>query len=41
MADSSRYIRKLCPRCRWPFQCPVEQSDRYFCRACESDGWKQ
>lgn len=26
----------LCPRCRWHFQCPVEQiSKRIYCYSCE------
>lgn len=26
-----------CPRCKWPFRCPIEQIDeRVYCRACES-----
>lgn len=26
-----------CLRCRWKFRCPVEQLDREFCRACQSE----
>jgi hypothetical protein len=27
-----------CVRCGWKFRCPVEQSQRITCRACESKG---
>jgi hypothetical protein len=31
------YMTIMCPWCKWPFHCPVEQSDyRIMCRACES-----
>jgi hypothetical protein len=30
------HIAKICPRCRWSFQCPIQQyEDRILCRACE------
>jgi hypothetical protein len=32
-----RYVTVMCPRCHWPFACPIEQFDsRIECRACES-----
>lgn len=30
------FFRKVCPYCKWPFQCPTEQESRIACRACES-----
>lgn len=33
--SGERYMATLCVRCRWQFQCPIEQR-RIMCRACES-----